>query len=90
MTTSSGCVSKSLVTGIGRHSLSVLVVQDFLRLITGTAIALWGRLDALTWYLLPLYLVTAVALTPLWGPIPERAAALVGWNRQRRAPVGVS
>jgi len=80
----------TLVTWIGRHSLSVLVVQDFLRLITGTAIALWGRLDALTWYLLPLYLVTAVALTPLWGPIPERAAALVGWNRQRRAPVGVS
>lgn len=73
----------ALVTWIGRHSLSVLVVQDFLRLIVGTTIALWGRLDAVTWYLLPFHLAAVLALTPLWHPIPERAAALVGWNRQR-------
>ena len=73
----------AIITWIGRHSLSVLVVQDLLRLITGTTIALWGRLDALTWYLLPFYLVAVVALTPLWHAVPEAAAALVGWHRER-------
>lgn len=80
----------AIVTWIGRHSLSLLVVQDLLRLITGTTIALWGRLDALTWYVLPFYLVAVVALTPLWHAVPEGAAALVGWHRLRRVPMAVT
>ncbi len=74
----------ALGTWLGRHSLSLLVVQDLMRLVTGTTIALWGRLDPFTWYVLPVYLVAVVALTPLWHVVPETAAALAGWSRPRR------
>ncbi len=77
--------SAALVIWIGRHSLSLLVVQDLMRLVTGTVIVLRGRLDPLTWYVLPLYLMAAVALTPLWHVVPETATAFAGWRRPRRA-----
>ncbi len=82
-------IGAGILIWIGRHSLSVLVAQDLLRLVTGTTIVLWGRLDALTWYLLPFYLLAVVALTPLWHRVPEGFAALVGWQRQRRIPRAV-
>lgn len=68
----------AILTWVGMHSLSVLVVQDLLRLVTGTTIALWGRLDPLTWYLLPAYLAVTVGLTPLWHTVPSAAAARFG------------
>jgi peptidoglycan/LPS O-acetylase OafA/YrhL len=61
----------AVLTWIGARSMSLLVVQDFLRLVTGTGIALLGRPDAVTWYVMPVYLAAAVALTPLWHRVPE-------------------
>ena len=65
----------AVLTWIGARSLSLLVVQDFLRLATGTGISLWGRPDDITWYVMPLYLAVAVALTPLWHRVPESVAS---------------
>jgi peptidoglycan/LPS O-acetylase OafA/YrhL len=70
----------AILTWVGAHSVSLLVVQDLMRLGTGTAIAFWGRPDAVTWYAMPAYVAAAVALTPLWHTVP---AAVAAWTVRR-------
>ncbi len=65
----------AVLTWTGAHSMSLLVVQDLMRLSTGMGIALWGRPDPITWYAMPIYLGVAVALTPLWHRVPEAVVA---------------
>ncbi len=72
----------AVLTWVGARSMSLLVVQDFLRLMTGTGIALFGRPDDITWYAMPVYLAAAVALTPLWHRVPESVSS---WIFRRRA-----
>jgi len=62
-----------LLTWAGRHSLSLLVVQDFLRLGVGTLLVARGDLADLTWPLAPLYLALALLVTRLWHPLPQAA-----------------
>lgn len=73
-------------TWMGSHSLSLLVAQDLLRLVTGTVMSIWGRLDPLTWFLMPVYLALVIALTPVWHAVPAAALASVEGLRQRFAP----
>jgi len=56
----------------GRHSLSVLVMQDALRLTVGTWETLVGELGRRFWPLLVPYLVLAVALARAWDPLVLR------------------
>lgn len=61
------------VTGwAGRHSLSILVMQDALRLAIGTWVVLVGELGRWFWPLLVPYLALAVALARLWDPLVVR------------------
>jgi peptidoglycan/LPS O-acetylase OafA/YrhL len=80
----------AVLTWIGARSLSLLVVQDFLRLATGTGIAFWGRPDAMTWYVMPVYLAAAVALTPLWHRVPESVVSRIFRPPVAPAAVGSS
>jgi peptidoglycan/LPS O-acetylase OafA/YrhL len=57
---------------IGTRPLSVLVVQDLLRLAVGTLVALGAHVRAFTWPLMLPYLLVAVALTRVWHPWHER------------------
>ncbi len=52
----------------GRHSLSILVIQDALRLVVGTWIVLVGDLDRWFWPLLVPYLALSVVLARSWDP----------------------
>ena len=82
--------TSGVLTWIGERSLSLLVVQDFLRLGTGTAIALWGRPDAITWYAMPMYLAAAIALTPLWHRVPEAVTSRFFRRPAAQAPAAPS
>ncbi|MCL4813701.1 MAG: acyltransferase, partial [Vicinamibacteraceae bacterium] len=72
---------QALLVWTGRHSLSLLVVQDFLRFVTGTWLVLFGRHPELTWPLMPAYLGLALLLTRWWHPLPE---ALGDWLWRNR------
>jgi len=65
---------RDVLTWAGQHSLSLLVVQDFLRLGTGTLLSARGELSDLTWPLAPAYLALALLLTRAWHPFPRAAA----------------
>ena len=60
-----------------RKSLSLLVAQDFLRFGVGTLIVSGLGLRALTWWLLPFYLGTALIVTRLWDRFPAWCASRV-------------
>jgi peptidoglycan/LPS O-acetylase OafA/YrhL len=63
-----------LLTWAGRHSLSLLVVQDFLRFGVGTLLVARGDLADLTWPMAPFYVALALLVTRLWHPLPRAAA----------------
>lgn len=69
-----------LVAGVllwaGRRSLSLLVAQDFLRLVVGTLVALGAGLRDLTWWMLPVYTAAALMLTQ-YGSWRQRFAAVL-------------
>jgi peptidoglycan/LPS O-acetylase OafA/YrhL len=54
----------------GRHSISILVVQDPLRFAVGTVLALGLKLAAWTWWLAPAYLTASLLLAWAWSPVP--------------------
>ncbi len=56
----------------GRHSLSILVTQDALRLCTGTWMSLAGGLEVWFWPLLVLFLAASFAWARAWDPLVER------------------
>jgi peptidoglycan/LPS O-acetylase OafA/YrhL len=72
-----------LLTWTGRHSLSLLVAQDFLRLGVGTLLVARGDLADLTWPLAPLYLALALLVARVWHPLPQAAG-----DRLRPASAG--
>lgn len=74
-----------LTSWAGHHSLSILVMQDLLRLGTGTWQALVGDLGRWFWPLLPAYLALVVALARLWDPLVLRIR-----DRWWRAPRALS
>jgi hypothetical protein len=52
-----------MMTWAGRKALSLLVVQDFLRLGVGTLVACGVGLRDVTWPVLPVYVAAALVLT---------------------------
>lgn len=58
----------TIFTWIGRRSLSVLVVQDFLRISIGTLLSLGLHLERWTWWLILPYVGVAVLLVRWWEP----------------------
>jgi hypothetical protein len=60
-------------TSSGRHSLSLLVAQDFLRLGVGMLLFARGDLADITWPLAPFYLALALLVTRVWHPLPQAA-----------------
>jgi hypothetical protein len=77
-------VSTLLVWG-GRHSLSLLVAQDFVRFGVGTLLARGYRPQDAFWLTLPVYLAVTLLATRVWHPLPERAwtrfEQLARWRR---------
>lgn len=72
----------------GTHSLSILVVQDMLRLVVGTVAALGGPVASWPWLALPIHLATVMLLARLWHPWPENLARRVdaAWPGRRPGP----
>jgi peptidoglycan/LPS O-acetylase OafA/YrhL len=64
---------RDLLAWAGRHSLSLLVAQDFLRLGVGTLLFARGDLADITWPLAPFYLALALLVTRVWHPLPQAA-----------------
>ena len=73
-----------LLAWAGRHSLSVLVVQDALRLTVGTLLALGIGLGRYVWPLIPVYLAASLLLARAWDPL-QRWIAESLWPADRRA-----
>lgn len=71
-----GTVHRMLVWA-GGVSLGLLVVQDALRFVVGTALTLGVPLSAWMWPVLPLYLAAALGLTRLWWPVTQGFADLI-------------
>ncbi len=64
------------LTWSGRRSLSLLVVQDFLRLGVGTALVFGARLPGVAWWVAaPVYLGVALLLARWWEPLQGATAA---------------
>jgi len=63
--------ARDLLIWAGRHSLSLLVAQDFLRLGVGMLLFARGDLAALTWPLAPFYLAATLLVTRVWHPLPQ-------------------
>jgi peptidoglycan/LPS O-acetylase OafA/YrhL len=80
---------RDLLTWTGRHSLSLLVVQDFLRLGVGTLLSARGDLADLTWPLMPAYLGLALVLTRAWHPLPQAVGDRV-WSSFPLGAIGLS
>jgi len=54
----------------GRHSISILIAQDALRFVVGTAMTLGGKLGGITWWLVPPYLAASLLVAWVWSPLP--------------------
>lgn len=65
---------RDLLSWAGRHSLSLLVAQDLLRLGVGTLLVFRGGLADLTWPLAPVYLALALLVARAWHPLPQAVA----------------
>ena len=63
---------QTLLPWVGQRSLSMLVVQDVLRLFVGTALSLGASLAQYTWILMPVFLAAVSGLASIWHPLPER------------------
>ncbi|MCC7031421.1 MAG: acyltransferase family protein [Acidobacteria bacterium] len=72
----------ALLVWAGGVSLALLVVQDALRFVVGTAISLGVPLSGWLWPVLPLYLAAALGLTRLWWPVTQGFADLI-WPARR-------
>lgn len=69
-----------LLRWAGQHSLSILVVQDALRLMVGTYRTLAADGPGLPLLALPVYLAIALGLARLWHPWPLRIVSRLGWT----------
>jgi hypothetical protein len=58
----------------GRHSLSLLVVQDVMRFTTGTLATAGVALGSYLWPLMPVYLGIGLLLARAWDPFPRKVA----------------
>jgi hypothetical protein len=66
-----------LVLWTGRRTLSLLVAQDLLRLVTGTGIAMGVPMAGALPFVMPVYIALALGITAVWDPIQARFAALI-------------
>ena len=71
---------RRILAWAGRHSISILVVQDPLRFVVGTAVALGWKLGGWTYWLAPAYLASTLLLAWVWSPVP-------GWVTSRMWPL---
>lgn len=55
----------------GRTSLAMLVVQDALRFVVGTAQSLGAPLAQWMWVCLPVYVMLTIGLTKAWAPVSQ-------------------
>jgi hypothetical protein len=79
-----------LLVWAGGVSLALLVVQDALRFVVGTALTLGVPLSAWMWPVLPLYLAAALGLTRLWWPVTQGFADLIWPAPAARPPAAAS
>lgn len=68
---------RRILTWSGRHSITILVVQDPLRFVVGTAMSLGGKLGGRFWWIAPAYLGTTLVLAWFWSPVPAWIARRV-------------
>lgn len=54
----------------GRHSISILVAQDALRFVVGTAMTLGVAAGWMTWWITLPYLAATLVLAKVWAPLP--------------------
>jgi hypothetical protein len=73
------------LTWAGQKALSLLVAQDFLRLVVGTLVACGVGMRELTWPLLPVYVAAALVVTKAWDPLPAWCASRL-WPASRGNP----
>jgi peptidoglycan/LPS O-acetylase OafA/YrhL len=74
---------RRVLTWAGRHSISILAVQDPLRFMVGTAVTLHGTLTLWTWWLTPAYLAASLFFAWVWAPWPAWVGARL-WGQSSR------
>jgi fucose 4-O-acetylase-like acetyltransferase len=62
---------RQVLVWAGQHSISILIAQDALRFVVGTAMRLGVKAGWMTWWLALPYLAASLLLARVWSPVPR-------------------